>query len=87
MQAMTEPQPITAANPDINVTTCKTLSIFVFLILVVIGGVAANIGHTRDKELGVDLTALGVWCGAAAVCLVVGVCAAAICRQLRALGQ
>lgn len=88
MNTMTEPnatnEGATATEID-PVSTCRTLSIFMFLLLVAAGGAAANFGHVRTSELGVDMTTFGIWAGAGAICLVVGVCSAAICRQLRML--
>lgn len=85
MQTMTEPTtPPVAATTD-PVSVCKVFSILVFVTLTIIGGLAANFAHIRTKDLGFDMTTFGIWLGAAAICLVVGICTSAICRQLQAL--
>jgi hypothetical protein len=69
-------------NPYEHASTCTACAVFVAVVLLIAGALASNIGHARSASVDFDWTAFGIWAGAAGVALTVGLCAAAICKQL-----
>lgn len=62
--------------------TCEHVTVTVTVVLLGTGLYAANAFDFRHPgSRGVDWELLGVWLGAGAVCLAIGLCLTAICRQ------
>ena len=63
--------------------TCEHITVTLTVVLLVGGLYASNAFNFRHAaSRGVDWQLLGKWLGAAAICLTVGLCLTAICRQL-----
>lgn len=63
--------------------TCENITVAASVVLLVVGSYSGNAFNVRfGGSRGVDWGLLGIWLGAATICLTVGLCLTAICRQV-----
>ena len=61
---------------------CENITIAVTVVVLVAGLYAANAFNVRSGDARrVDWKLLGIWLGAAAICLTIGLCLTVICRR------
>lgn len=70
-----------AESEKSSANTVENTGVAIGMVLLLVGSYAGNAFHLRNGTAPADWGTLGVWVGAGAVCLVIGVAVAAAMRK------